>query len=237
MTNDARQRNVIVFGESGAGKSSVINMIAGEQIVESTSSATSGTFEGKPYIVEIDGMQLKLWDTSGINDGNRSEVVTKRAVDNLHRLIQSLEDGVSLLVFCMRGPRIKDTVIENYRMFHSVFCQGKVPVVLVVTGLEEEEPMDAWWPRNEAIFQRQKMLFAGHACVTATKGKVKSGMYIYEEEYEESRKKVRQLISGNCNIVEPWSTETTSWSEFYRAALVRFFVSLVFRTRESLLLV
>jgi len=231
MTDNTGPRNVIVFGESGAGKSSVINMIAGEQIVESSSSATSGTFEGNPYSVEIDGMQLKLWDTSGINDGNRSEVVTKQAVGNLHGLIQRLEDGVSLLVFCVRGPRINDTVIENYRIFHSVFCQRKVPVVLVVTGLEQEEPMDAWWPANEAIFRRQEILFAGHACVTATKGKVKSGKHIYEEEYEESRKKVRKLISGNCNIVEPWSIETTSWLNFCLAALVRFLGSL-FRTRE-----
>jgi len=203
--------NVVIFGETGAGKSSLINMIVGEEVAETSSSAIGCTFESKPYPVEVDGVPLVLWDTSGLNEGDKGKVEGRKAVAQLYRLIQSLEnDGVSLLVFCVRGPRIKETTIKNYQLFHSAFCLEKVPILLVVTGLEEEDPMDAWWRKNKDAFDTQKMLFNAHACVTATRGKMKQGTYIYEEEFQESRVKVRKLILDTKGT-KPWKMKRVTW--------------------------
>jgi len=173
----------------------LINLIVGKDVAETSSGAMGCTFESKPYPVEVEGVPLVLWDTSGLNEGEKGKVAAKNAVSQVYHLIRSLENnGVSLLVFCVRGPRIRETTIENYQLFFSTFCLAKVPIVLVVTGLENEDPMDAWWLKNKDTFDIQGMLFHGHACVTATKGKIKKGRYIHEEEFEESRVKVRKLI-------------------------------------------
>lgn len=204
--------NVVIFGETGAGKSSVINMIVGEEVAETSGSATGCTFESKPHQVEIKGIPLVLWDTSGLNEGDKGKVEAKKAVFQLFRLIQSLEkDGVSLLVFCFRGPRVTETTIKNYELFYSAFCQTKVPIVLVATGLEAEGSMDDWWLENKGVFHTQKMKFSGQACITATKGKKsKRETYPYEEEYEESRVKVRKLIVDSLDGV-PWKMERIPW--------------------------
>jgi len=211
MTQLTAPVNVVIFGETGAGKSSLTNMIVGEDVAETSSGATGCTFESKSYEVEVEGVPLVLWDTSGLNEGEKGSVAAKDAVVQVYRLIQSLEkDGVSLLVFCVRGPRIRESTIKNYQLFYSAFCMAKVPIVLVVTGLENEEPMDAWWRKNKEAFDIQGMQFNGHACVTATKGRMKQGRYIHADEYEESRVEVRKLILDARHTV-PWKMKRVPW--------------------------
>jgi len=204
--------NVVIFGETGAGKSSLTNLIVGEDVAETSSGAMGCTFESKSYEVEVEGVPLVLWDTSGLNEGEKGTVAAKDAVFQVYRLIQSLEkDGVSLLVFCIRGPRIRESTVKNYQLFYSAFCMEKVPIVLVVTGLENEEPtMDAWWRNNRDAFDIQEMQFHGHACVAATKGRMKQGKHIHEEEFEESRGKVRKLILDTRKTV-PWKMKRVPW--------------------------
>lgn len=217
---------MVVFGETGVGKSSIINMIAGSDVAETTSHATGCTFQSTSYIVDIGGSSVRLWDTAGLNEGDEGTVAAKNAITNLYSLLRGLEEGVSLLVYCVRGPRLKDSTVKNYQMFHKAFCQEKVPIILVVTGLEEEaeECMDDWWPRNKAAFQKQQMHFRGQACITSTKGKMRRGGHVYQEEYEESRKKVKKLIRDTY-LAKPWKMEVTSWSAAVARSLYKLFTT------------
>ncbi|KIM81808.1 hypothetical protein PILCRDRAFT_71607 [Piloderma croceum F 1598] len=193
MASESPRRNIVVFGEAGAGKTSIITMIAGSGVAENDKNY---------YDTEIDGARFRLWDppsdkgTTGWGDN---------AVVGLCRVIQRMEGVVSLFIYCIRGPRIKDTTAENYRLFHSMFSRSEVPIALVVTGLEEEEPMHEWWQTNKVTFQKHKMIFAGHACVTGTNGKLKDGKHIYEDEYAESAKRLRKLIT-DPNLNNPKTT-------------------------------
>ena len=201
--------NVVVFGEAGVGKSSLINMIAGRQLSPISGDASGCTFKSTSFDVELKGKLVRFWDTAGLNEGDAGTVVAKDAIINLYMLLKSLENGISLLVYCIRGPRIRDSTVTNYKMFYHGLCQEKVPIVLVVTGLEAEESMDEWWTRNGKRFNKQKMTFSGQACVTATKGKIRKGTHMFEQEYEESTGKVRKLVDENCHH-EPWQLKTSS---------------------------
>lgn len=203
-------RNVVIFGETGAGKSSVVNMVARNELAKTSRDSTGCTFYSQSYKVEIDDISVELWDTAGLNEADGGTVVAKDAIIHLYKLLKRLEDGISLLVYCVRGPRIKDNIAKNYMMFHHGLCQRKVPIVIVVTGLEEEEDMDDWWVRNEGVFKTQKMSFDGHACITATKGKLRNDKHIFAREYEESTQKVRKLVGDHCHGTR-WNMKATSW--------------------------
>jgi hypothetical protein len=82
------------------------------------------------------------------------------------------KDGISLLIFVIRAPRIGEASVKTYRVFYKRLCQISIPIVLVASGLEEND-RDVWWPVNKGGFQEQKMRFNGQACVTATKRKAK----------------------------------------------------------------
>jgi hypothetical protein len=198
--------NVIVFGETGVGKSSIINMLASAPMAKVSSGSSGCTFESKSYQLDIEGSLYRIFDTAGLNEGKEGTVTPADAVVNLYKLIRSLEDGVNLLVYCVRGPRIKDTIVNNYKMFHSVFCKEQVPIILVVTGLENEDSVDVWWEENGSAFMRHGMRFEGHVCGTATRGKKNH----FETEYQETLTKLRRLIK-KAPLAEPWKMETTSW--------------------------
>jgi hypothetical protein len=66
------------------------------------------------------------------------------ALVNAHELVVSLKSrgGVHGLLFCIRAGRISTTIQQNYRLFFEFLFQEQVPLVLVVTGLENEPNMD-----------------------------------------------------------------------------------------------
>jgi len=204
-------RNIIIFGKTGAGKSSIVNMVLGRDEAEVSGRAIGCTFESKGYDTSINGSPIKLHDTSGLNEAAKGTVPAREAVINLYKLIRNLDSGVSLLVYCIRGQRVEQTTVNNYKMFYEAFCQKNVPIVVVINGLENEENMDDWWRENETVFESYGMHFKGHACVVSTKGKKnRSGVYLFEEEYEQSRKKVQEIIGG-CQLPKPWRMERKNW--------------------------
>ncbi|KIK56475.1 hypothetical protein GYMLUDRAFT_120326, partial [Collybiopsis luxurians FD-317 M1] len=162
-------QNIVFFGSTGCGKSSVVNMILGSAKAPISSGAEGCTFEGKPYSVTIGATGYVLWDTAGLDEGREGRVVSKQALKDLSNLVLrlSLSGGVSLLVLVMRGPRITEAILKNYQTFYDGFCNKNVPIVIVVTGMENEDNMDEWWIRNGPSFTKRKMFFKGSACITA----------------------------------------------------------------------
>jgi hypothetical protein len=70
-------------------------------------------------------------------------------------------------------------------------CEKKVPIVLVLTGLErEKDNMEDWWNRNKHTFAKYEIRVAGHACITA----VDDPDGRFKHLYEESRGLVRNLV-------------------------------------------
>jgi hypothetical protein len=180
-----------------------------------SSSATGCTFNSTPYRYDLSGHNFVLWDTAGLNEGDQGTVTLTNALKSLYALLKSLEGGVSLLVFCMRGPRINDTAQKNWQLFHEIICQKEVPIAMAVTYLENEEPMDAWWPENENRFRGYGMNPCGEhgsgvACITASKGKLRRGRYHLQDEYDESQEKIRRLIIAN-SLETPWRVHPLQW--------------------------
>ena len=207
--------NVVLFGETGSGKSSIINMISESQVAAVSSGVRGCTFHSARYTVKVHGQPFNVYDTAGLDEGDSisGTVPTNEAVVQLFRLLKSLDTGVNLLVFCMRGPRIKDTAHKNWRLFHEIVCRRRVPIVLAITGLEQEEVMDEWWIQNRGAFQRYGMFPQGVACITATRGRrlgSDGGGYRLDEEYEESKRKMWGMLRAHCLQV-PWRVKPVEW--------------------------
>lgn len=200
------ERNIIVFGSTGAGKSSVVNMLDGSSQAEVSNAAKGMTFSNTCYKKIIKGMTVNVFDTVGLNEAIRGTVSPREAVEGLYNLTRQLDDGISLLVFVMRAPRITAVEQQNYQMFYEILCDKKVPIVIVITGLEYEEHMDEWWPANEEAFDLHEMLFHGHACITATRGISNETA----QAYEQSKLKVEELI-GPLIFNVLWKVPQRSW--------------------------
>lgn len=197
--------NVILFGASGAGKSSVVNMLAEKQLVKTSNDGSGTTKESKPYIINIGGKDFRIYDTAGFDDGEGCQVPAITAVVQLYKLLKEL-DGVSLLVYCMRGPRVKESAKANWMLFYQIICSKQVPIVAVITGLEEEEKMREWWPRNRHVFEKCGLCPVDVACITAIEGKNR----VYQQEFRESKLETQRIIKTYYRK-PPWRIEKLEW--------------------------
>ncbi|KAG1825517.1 P-loop containing nucleoside triphosphate hydrolase protein, partial [Suillus subaureus] len=163
--------NVVIFGETGSGKSSIINVIAQEQVARTSNDALGCTSEYKRYSVDISGQKFALFDTAGLNEGTAGTVTPKQAKQQLKSLLNKLMSlksplgGIDLLVYCMHYTTSPRAILGTYNTVYSGTSRKKrVPIVVVVTGLESTTPMESWWDAHKEIFNSMDLV--GHACVT-----------------------------------------------------------------------
>ena len=211
--------NIVLFGEAGVGKSSIINMLMGKEVAKATNDGQACTLENESYELNIDHVGFRIHDTTGLNDGESGRVPSKEAVVQLFKLLRKLDDGVSLLVYCMRAPRIREAAKHNWNLFYDIICRRKVAIVMVITGLENEENMDGWMKKSNNLdtLKQYGMQPYDYACITATRGKEKGGRYTYQEEYDESVEKVKTLITKHY-MLTPWKVGRVKWlKEIYES--------------------
>ena len=146
---------------------------------------------------------------AGLNEPTMNNTSYLDAIGNAHDLIVSLQKkgGVHGLLFCIRGGRISDTVQRNYTLFYEFLCQERVPLTLIITGLENEpDDMDSWWALNRAHVEKSGIASVAHVCITTIKGYNN----VYEKRYIESRKKVHVLLTKLTREVA-CSVDTRGW--------------------------
>ncbi|KAJ3521892.1 hypothetical protein NMY22_g12122 [Coprinellus aureogranulatus] len=195
-------RNIVFFGETGVGKSAIVNMLlefSGKQLnagAATVSSAAEGcTASSTGYSCHMNGNTYVLWDTAGMVEGDFGHVTAKEAEERLAELLCKMPDGgISLLVYCIRGRRLRPIVKQHYDLFFQEICGGQIPLLLVVTGLENEVNMEDWWVRNEGDFIRHGIKVQGCACITSTRGKATKEGYMLDVEYSQSAARLGECI-------------------------------------------
>lgn len=203
-----RRSNVVLFGEIGAGKSSVVNLIMGldHDVAKTSSGASSCTLDAKSYDITIRGRDFRIYDTVGLNEPQslRDPDCLIGAINKAYRLVTYLSEtgGINLLVFCVRRGRITANMQQNYMLFHDFLSHKKVPIALVITHLEHEENMEDWWLYNHPHFADCGIHIIGHACITAKRE--------FSDRYHISRQLVHDLlIAHGCGA--GFTQEKVSW--------------------------
>jgi len=201
-------KNIIVFGQTGAGKSSVVNLMAGQQRARTSSSTERCTMHWEAHSIVIDGSTFRVFDTIGLEEHQLGMKEYLDAIENAYNLIKKLKDegGIHLLLFCVRAGRFTSTILNNYRLFYECLCEKKVPIVLVLTGLEREQKMDDWWTKYKPTFDKYDIVVDGHACITAVNGPDETQQRLYEE----SRRLVRNLVTHCTSTDDGYKVEDGS---------------------------
>jgi predicted GTPase len=165
--------NVLLFGETGVGKSAIINLIMGKDVAETSPDAEPCTLQHTSHEVNLGDRHFKLWEVSSIESmGFFRALFTKWRLKKSFKKLYK-DDGVYLLLYCMRGSRAQRALIKDYKFFtdivgSSVTVAGGIPVAAVVTSLENyPKDMDRWWAKNEDNLESLGMRFTAHACITS----------------------------------------------------------------------
>lgn len=156
-TSGAKQ--VLVFGQSGTGKSTLINALTGSNL-KTGSDAKGISLSSTAVTREHNGVNYRIIDTIGLNEADEtSGVCGAEALTALVKLLGSIEGGLNLMVMVINLGRIHSAVDDNYKMFVKTMTADKVPLIIVVTRCERETQatgdMQGWVERNRHHFVKQ----------------------------------------------------------------------------------
>lgn len=102
--------NIVRFGESGPGKSSVNNLIAGRPVASVSLDTSACTLASTEYRLTAEKSHFRIFDTAGLNTAMTDPKDYLDAVKGAHSIIDKLKrsGGVDLLLFCHRSGTLND---------------------------------------------------------------------------------------------------------------------------------
>ncbi len=133
--------NIIVAGITGAGKSTLINAVFGEDFAK--------TGKGRPITQEIkeyrkEGIPIRIWDSIGFEIGSNSDgkSKTKESIAKIKSTIAEQEskadiDRIHAIWYCINqgGNRYQSTEADFVKELHKI----GVPFIIIVTQCTNED--------------------------------------------------------------------------------------------------
>ena len=118
MKNKYSTLGILVIGETGAGKSMLINNLVGKNVAEvnGTGQALASTIA--KYTVDVEGVSIALYDTPGLADAR----VGRDAV-HLQQMEGVLKSGdIYLVIYCIKllEPRIREANIYTFQEYNKI---------------------------------------------------------------------------------------------------------------------
>jgi predicted GTPase len=146
LTVEAREPRIALVGRRGAGKSSLINALFGEE-KQAVSPVQAGTVRGKwLWYPSDDERKVRLLDSRGLGESERplEEAGEDSALEQLKKEVQTEQPDVFLFLIKAKetDARIGEDLRElnEIRAFIRDLYDYDVPVICVVTQVDELDP-------------------------------------------------------------------------------------------------
>ncbi|KIJ08349.1 hypothetical protein PAXINDRAFT_172971, partial [Paxillus involutus ATCC 200175] len=100
-------RNIVFFGETGTGKSSIINLIAGSSDTHTSKDTESCIRVSTCYETALRNVAFNLWDTRGLGEGFFRSLLKGSSQGELKKFLRERHQKreIDFLVYCVRGSR------------------------------------------------------------------------------------------------------------------------------------
>lgn len=197
---------MLVFGQTGVGKSSVINLILGQDVVQTSPDAEVCTMEHTSYDICLKDRQFRIWEVSSLRSMGSFRNLSLGSRLNKHVAnLRGYNGGIHLLLYCIRGSRAQKALVNNYTHVANAVgsIAGCISIAAVVTCLEDyPRSMDDWWVANNENLGKLGMQFSGYACVTSLPEDPSASRGIRLRRLQ-SQQAVRSLICGSVGSSPP----------------------------------
>ena len=138
---------VLVVGETGTGKSSLINNLVGKDVAKVGHSMESETSKITELRLTVEGVPFILVDTPGLNDSRVEDD------ENLKNLKDILGRGkIHLVIYCMKfsETRMRGSLIKTFQEYHRIGLKWEQTVIALTFADGLSVPSQR---RNDPKFQ------------------------------------------------------------------------------------
>ena len=141
--SEALERNVLLLGRTGVGKSTLGNHVSESDVFDVSSSPDPCTKEPSFTVFELPGehmtYKVKVIDTVGLFDGQKK---AKKVIFELKSYLQkSFRGGISLVLFVMKKGRYDEMEKKAFKFILDNFNKDVSGIsALVITGCDSMSP-------------------------------------------------------------------------------------------------
>ncbi|KAG2342792.1 kinase-like protein [Suillus weaverae] len=185
----SKKCNIVVAGAIGSGKSSVVNLLCGELVAQTSNNTGRCTREWTDYQTSFRNTRYTVFDTVGFACSNGTSLGPKERPENHEKWqIREIHEQrcIDLLLLCVPSRNFHVQAVHDVHKRIQDQLHGRhVPIILVFTHFEERSTIDSWWSRISLTLQPQLKSIANHICITS----------IDDKCLGESRKHIFQIIA------------------------------------------
>ena len=134
-----RQLNIMVIGEAGQGKSTLINALVGSEVAKEGDRFIPGTVQIQEYRINQNGVDIAIWDTPGFGIGSPEE--DAKTVEEMK--VRGCRN-VDLALFCVRMDTMRfptrvhsDTILKLNEVFGRGFWKNCLFVLTFANNVQE----------------------------------------------------------------------------------------------------
>ncbi|MEK8053155.1 GTPase [Ideonella sp. DXS22W] len=145
----------LVFGTTGTGKTSLCNVLTGSNARPADNGPLGVTSKAHLYRPFQHGSHsIELIDTVGLHESVHGTIPPEQAMQQLLDLLCKSKDGYNVLIHVTKAGRITEHHDQDHTFFVEKLTQRQVPVILAITGCENDDPMSSWLDRHGSAFAR-----------------------------------------------------------------------------------
>ena len=127
LRRDCPELKLLVIGETGVGKSTLVNNLLGEDVADVGYSMKSATSKVNCYKGTIEGVPVKVYDTPGLAD-SRSER-DEEYLEEIKKLTD--EETIHLIIYCLKmtETRMRRSIIRTFEQYTKIGIDWEKTVI------------------------------------------------------------------------------------------------------------
>lgn len=219
----SRKYNIAVAGAIGSGKSSLVNLLCGEHVAQTSNNAGRCTEKWMDYQTSFCNTEYRVFDTVGFACSNMGPKERPGRSENLQIGEIHEQSSIDLLLLCAPSRNFHlQAVLDVHKKIQDQLHGRHVPIVLVFTHYEERSKIDSWWSKNLSTLQAQLNSITNHLCITS----------IDDKCLDDSRKQIFHIVAQHrtSDVGESWR-QTPALGDVHSARPLRGFLGGVARAR------
>lgn len=139
--------NILVFGTTGSGKSSICKLMTKKNNIKISDSAIGCTLETTKHEVVKNNNIYAFYDTAGLNEPDTGAVKSKDAALAIMRFMLLETHGFNIVLFVKNTPRIVRDDINNFKFLKEYITKDKIPILFIKTHCDDDTDLE-WIKKN-----------------------------------------------------------------------------------------